>query len=505
MGSTAFTRRFALFKQTMICDNRDPSLLSMKSLTVLAFAIGIIDLHTSHGSAKGMYALEMIFCINQILLPIAAVALFLPVIMEERKKQTMGLLLMTGLDAFGYLVGKCGSRLVQLLMLVSLQIPFAILGIAMGGIALEMVLEVYLFLFAYTFFICSICIFCSLYFNSFFSGLLVAGLIFTCILCLCFLLTDSLYHNSLDYLISESFEAIYNVGFSGTTQTWRQQQSHIIYYIVIFSLAGFALLILTLTSFASRSMFLPTIDLDSKTTEIVEKVVPRRYLKKERFSTENPIFTKDYYYILHGRFLTILQTLIIIGIFASGYIFSNSYLPLLSALQAGITVSYLILFITAWYAGNRIWYEEIEAMTFNSLKLTPKEMSTLSFQKNKAVLRCLLPSIISFIIFWMALINLADITNDSEGEIHLLASFLLISVIPLVFSVSLWLSLYIKKMRFLISGGVCGFIFCADFMAIEQAHRGEPEFMTIFAVAQLIIAMLFMVISSKRISEKYLD
>jgi hypothetical protein len=510
--STSFNRRFALFKQTMICDTRDMSSTSLKTLTVLTFFISFILLQVDHGLrvGKGLEALQMMYIVNMVLLPTAASALFLPVIMDERKNQSMGLLLMTGIDSWGYIVGRCGSRFVQLLMIISLQIPFAILCVALGGITVEMVLKTYLYLFSYAFMICFLFVFCSLIFSQFFKGLLAAGFVFILLMMFAYIfIADESFHDFERYFW-HSFEAFAISGID-YLYSWRgSNQSDYYFYVATFAICGLIFLLLTAFHFTSWAMDITPVNIGEKSSKAAESIVPKRMLKRERFSERSPIFTKDYYYIMHGRMLTILQSLALLAIIFYVYFESMRSIyhdPFQNAMEAGTVASFFALLIIAWYAGNRLWYEEIEAQTFNSLKMTP-ESTGMMFQKTKVVLRCMLPSIISLLVLGLTymyiyyLSNHNSYSNRTERMVYTGTFFL--STIPAAFIISVYISLYLRKMRYLVSFGTCILIFIIEVMIIESIR--EYAFLLLFFTAVHVGLYLFIyALCSQRVTKKFLD
>ena len=104
---------------------------------------------------------------------IASLCLFLPLLREEKEDQTLGLILMTGISPFAYVLGKFGSRLLTFGKLLSIQIPFVVLSVTFGGVTLETVLVSYLLVFSYLFFISALCFFVSMIATSILSGVVI--------------------------------------------------------------------------------------------------------------------------------------------------------------------------------------------------------------------------------------------------------------------------------------------------------------------------------------------
>jgi len=87
--------------------------------------------------------------LNVVLISLAGVSFFATAITEEKEEDTLGLLLLAGINPLGILFGKSTSRLVSTLLLLLVQIPFTLLAITLGGVTLPQVLAAYMSLTAY--------------------------------------------------------------------------------------------------------------------------------------------------------------------------------------------------------------------------------------------------------------------------------------------------------------------------------------------------------------------
>lgn len=89
--------------------------------------------------APGLRFFLMLVTLNGLLIAAGGIGYFASTITEEKEEGTLGLMLMTGLNPLGILLGKFSSRLAQAGMLVLLQIPFTLLAITLGGVTLSQV------------------------------------------------------------------------------------------------------------------------------------------------------------------------------------------------------------------------------------------------------------------------------------------------------------------------------------------------------------------------------
>ncbi len=74
---------------------------------------------------------------------LAGVSYFASAISEEKEEMTLGLLRMTNLNPLSILLGKSTSRLCAALLRFAAQIPFTLLAITLGGIALQQIFAAY--------------------------------------------------------------------------------------------------------------------------------------------------------------------------------------------------------------------------------------------------------------------------------------------------------------------------------------------------------------------------
>lgn len=99
--------------------------------------------------APGLKMFETMTYLNLVLISLAGVSFFATAITEEKEEDTLGLLMLAGINPLGILLGKSQSRLVGTLLLLLVQLPFTLLAITLGGVTLGQVLAAYVSLTAY--------------------------------------------------------------------------------------------------------------------------------------------------------------------------------------------------------------------------------------------------------------------------------------------------------------------------------------------------------------------
>ncbi|HEY2252833.1 MAG TPA: ABC transporter permease [Planctomycetaceae bacterium] len=99
--------------------------------------------------APGLRLFETMTYLNLVLISLAGISFFATAITEEKEEDTLGLLMLAGINPVGILLGKSTSRLLGTILLLLVQLPFTLLAITLGGVTLEQVLAAYCSLMAF--------------------------------------------------------------------------------------------------------------------------------------------------------------------------------------------------------------------------------------------------------------------------------------------------------------------------------------------------------------------
>ncbi len=136
-----FTGVFALLERSLRIDARDRWTHGLRLAAVVVGYGSLISAAANGGmfGAPGLWFFQALVTLNVLLIAAAGLSYFATVITEEKEEGTLGLMQMTGLSGLGILLGKSGSRLLQATFLILLQVPFALLGITLGGVTLSQV------------------------------------------------------------------------------------------------------------------------------------------------------------------------------------------------------------------------------------------------------------------------------------------------------------------------------------------------------------------------------
>jgi len=118
-------------------------------VTFIYLALLMATLTAGMFGAPGLHFFNSITLLNQIFITCAGIGFFASAITEEKEEETIGLLMMAGLNPLGILLGKSTSRLIQASMLLIVQFPFMLLSVTLGGVTPHQILATYVALLAF--------------------------------------------------------------------------------------------------------------------------------------------------------------------------------------------------------------------------------------------------------------------------------------------------------------------------------------------------------------------
>ncbi len=113
------------------------------------------------GNAPGLRFFGTVVFINFFFIVLAGFSHFASAITEEKEEMTLGLLRMTNLNALSILLGKSTSRVINALLLLVAQLPFTLLAISLGGVAVRQVIAAYCTLGAFIIFLANLALLAS--------------------------------------------------------------------------------------------------------------------------------------------------------------------------------------------------------------------------------------------------------------------------------------------------------------------------------------------------------
>ena len=116
--------------------------------------------------APGLRFFSMMSFLNFFFISLAGVSFFATAITEEKEEMTLGLLKIAGIRPLALLLGKSTPRLLSAMLLLSVQFPFTLLAITLGGVTIHQVLSTYLSLLAYLLMLANVALFFSVFSRS---------------------------------------------------------------------------------------------------------------------------------------------------------------------------------------------------------------------------------------------------------------------------------------------------------------------------------------------------
>ena len=99
--------------------------------------------------APGLRFFSWMTSLNFYFISLAAASYFSTSITEEKEEMTLGLLKMAGVNPVSILLGKSSPRMITSMLLLTIQFPFILLAITLGGVTFHQVFAAYCTLLAY--------------------------------------------------------------------------------------------------------------------------------------------------------------------------------------------------------------------------------------------------------------------------------------------------------------------------------------------------------------------
>jgi hypothetical protein len=134
------------FRRALQVDSRAGRtyLLRVGVLVVMLVALAAAHSLQSYLGAPGLRLFSTMVYTNAFLICLAGPGLFASAITDEKENMSLGLVRMTGLRPLWILLGTVAAQLLSAVMLVLVQVPFTVLAVTLGGVAVRQVLAGYL-------------------------------------------------------------------------------------------------------------------------------------------------------------------------------------------------------------------------------------------------------------------------------------------------------------------------------------------------------------------------
>lgn len=134
----------ALFTRSLMLRTRANGVMWARLVLGAVILLALFSSQTGfQRSAPGLQLLSFIAFTSVWVLAVPALTAFASAIAEEKEENTIGLLRMAGLHPLGFLLAKSIARLLEVLVLLAVTLPVALLAVTLGGVTATQVLAVY--------------------------------------------------------------------------------------------------------------------------------------------------------------------------------------------------------------------------------------------------------------------------------------------------------------------------------------------------------------------------
>jgi ABC-type transport system involved in multi-copper enzyme maturation permease subunit len=153
----------ALAQRALLLDARRhaPYVLRALLVVVMLLALWTAERWGRFMGAPGLHLFGWVIFTNFWFVSVFGVSTFAAVVAEEKENMTLGLLKMAGFGAASILIGKSIGQLLTMVLLLLVQLPFALLAITLGGVSQHQIAAAYVALFAHLFFVYGLALLCS--------------------------------------------------------------------------------------------------------------------------------------------------------------------------------------------------------------------------------------------------------------------------------------------------------------------------------------------------------
>jgi ABC-type transport system involved in cytochrome c biogenesis permease component len=449
---------WALLERSLRVDSRQIPLHLQRLLVmglVYVFALTMTENLAMFG-APGLRFFSSIAYANAVLIVIFGVQQFASVITEEKEQGSLGLMMLTGLSPVAILLGKAGSRLCQVLLLLAVQLPFALLAITFGGVTLNQIVSAVVSLSAFVF--CLACV-----------GLLASvllrrtgdagGLTTVWAMMYCFIppfagmyammirrnglgdwqplalvltaLCDTIYQTSVFVRLSQ----VLSTGFTGSP--WSMQvATNVLFGLVCFGLAW---------------CLFPVANRDPDQAPARRWLATPDALKKSTWRTAGrpwswPLVWHAFHFTAGGWPIVVFKLIgyVAIGLLVGWMMSENFRRPLRlvdwTAAWAGVVSACLIA--EALVQSARLFPDEFKQQTWTNLRMLPRSTGYIAYSKAGGMILSVLPGVLFCGVLWLVT------ASQSHQPLRVLqepAFWIFLLVILSVMHLLTWLSTFTSQ------------------------------------------------------------
>ncbi len=359
------------------------------------FMMFIAQVQASMFGAPGLTFFSQIFWLNAIAISLGGVSFFSTAITEEKEEDTIGLLMMAGINPLGILLGKSTARLFQALILLTVQFPFTLLSITLGGVTIEQVVAAYAALLAFTIALANIGLLASVFCRS--SGA-AAGLTTLCLAA--YIIVPPIAESSLA-----------SPWATGASSFWMQQFVEFVRWVAELSIfnrlipilaTGFnepaisrqviSNLVLGGLCFLLSWLIFPAFALHADVQGVSRGMLTRSVFRFKATGTGrtwgNALVWKEFHFLTGGPPFLFLK-LVAYALLYAGLIgmewwnttYNGANFNDQSIIQTHFAIVIGVLAIEAAIFASRLFHDEVRAQTLSSLMMLPVSIAYLGYSK----------------------------------------------------------------------------------------------------------------------------
>ncbi len=386
----------ALLNRSLRTDDRSlPTHLFRLLFVGITYAL-LVSTHSTSifFGAPGLIMFQRMCYLNFFCISLAAVSFFATAITEEKEDMTLGLLKMAGISPLGLLLGKAMPRLIGAMVLLSVQLPFTMLAITLGGVSLQQVLAAYFALLAYLVFVANLGLFYSViclqsrnagvytgtflgvyFFGPFIVGMSKRGLIFNGYLTRGGLI-DRCVENALLWTGSTSafrrLRAILQTGFD-----------ELVFSFQVFTnvAAGVAFLLLAWLVFERCTRNEKPA---SEPRGLLFKRIGFRGALGPNRAWSAALIWKDFHFTAGGKMMIVSKFVLyalVMGLIIWVSMSAGGRMRLEEFGQALMSLGMMAFVVETGVHASRVFYTEVKWRTLSTLALLPKSMGEIAYAK----------------------------------------------------------------------------------------------------------------------------
>ncbi|MBM82351.1 MAG: hypothetical protein CMJ78_17435 [Planctomycetaceae bacterium] len=409
------TGTLALLTRSLRQDARLARTHLVRLIFVLVLFGGLAWAHVTSKSfgAPGLHYFGVIAVMNFGLISLAGVSFFSTAITEEKEEETLGLLTMAGINPLGILLGKSTNRMIRSMLLLMVQIPFALLSVLLGGVTGHQIFSAYVALAAYMILVANIGLLASVYCGRSSSagavslavllGLLGGPALVKLVVKMFVRYGGMAVGNPMEISINSACDqylgltvayrlnGIWETGFKQSAFSWQVLSNTALGFLLFVS----AWLLLMWRVRQGR------FDSPQRSGSIFRR--EREYRNPFSRVWANPLVWKDYYFLAGGNEFVLVKLIIYpviclsitIVMFYMGFMYRNHWPDYGVAIM--VTALALMAIETAAFA-SRIFHDELKWNTLSVTLLMPRSVSRIAYGKAVGCLLSLFPSLLFFFI-----------------------------------------------------------------------------------------------------------